>query len=229
MATDLFHLQITGAISSDENETEAIAALANILVVPLSQAQLLFSHAPVVVKENIDHDTAVSIESQLQKHGIECKRLLAAEYAAQASESPEGLSIHDKLMDASQLENVDLSGLSLVDDWTPDSSDHHEERPVEDVHTASHHAVGDLSAYHLDELGLEAVTPEFEKPTEARQPEETYNGPERRKDQRRKHDRREMFRFEEKDKTEAKEKSKPDRRQGDRRKAGPVWSKRYDI
>jgi hypothetical protein len=227
MATELFHLQITGAISSEENETEAIAALAHILVVPLSQAQLLFSHAPVVVKENIDLDTAVSIESELEKHGIGYQRLPTAELATHAGEPHEGNSIHDRLMNASQLQNADLSGLSLVDDWTPESSDHHEQQPVEDVHTASHHAVGDLSAYHLDELGLETVTPEVEKPVGAKQSGETYNGPERRKDQRRKHDRREMYRFEEKAK--AKENSKPDRRKGDRRKTEAVWSKRYDI
>lgn len=227
MATELFHLQITGTIASEENQTLAIAALAHILVVPLSQAQLFFSHAPMIVKENIDYDTAVLIESQLRKHGIECRHLSTEDLAAQAGESQEGISIHDKLMDASQLQNADLSGLSLVDDWTPESSDHHEQQPVEDVHTASHHAVGDLSAYHLDELGLETVTPEVEKPAGAQQPAETYNGPERRKDQRRKHDRREMYRFEEKAK--AKENSKPDRRKGDRRKTEAVWSKRYDI
>ena len=214
MTTELFHLQITGVISSEEQEHEAIAALANILVVPLSRAQQLFYWAPVIIKENIDNDTALLIESELQKHGIESERLPSTDDPSPA----------EKFTDIKGLESVDSSDLSLADDEeAPESTEHSTQQKIDDVHKFTHPGGADLSAYHLDELSLETITPDDEEPSEKPQaPESYYEGPERRVDQRRKHDRRDMIRFE----VEVK---KNDRRKGDRRKSDSMWTNHHDL
>lgn len=212
MTTELFHLQITGVISSEEQEHEAISALANILIVPLSKAQQLFYQAPVIIKENIDHDTALLIESELQKHGIESQRMSSTDAPSSAG----------KFMDIKELDSVDSSGLSLEEEWASESTDHTTQQAIDDVHRYSHQGGADLSAYHLDELSLETITPDAEKLSEKQQAPEPYDGPERREDQRRKHDRRDMLRFE----VEVK---KNDRRKNDRRESDSMWTKNYDI
>ena len=208
MVTKLYHLQITGVISSEEQEHEAISALANILVVPLSKAQLLFSHAPIIIKENIDRDSALQIESELQQHGIECKLLSAVDAQSPVEEK----SIHDKLMNATEIDTSNLSSLSISEDWAPESSGSSQHQPIEDVHRYSHQGGDKLSAYHLDDLNIDTKVPEVEH-HEA----EHYSGPERRVDQRRKHDRRDAIRFD--------LENKNDRRKKDRRESDVVWVK----
>lgn len=217
MTTELFHLQITGVILSEEQKENAVAALSRILVLPLSEAELLFSHAPVIIKENISHDEALPIESQLVMHGIESQRLPSTDTLP-----PQGsISTHDKLMDASTLNQDEIDGLSLTADWSAYTDDSTKHEAVDDVHSASHKAGKDLSNFHIDDLSLQEVTDEPVHET-VRQPVQTeYKGPERRKDQRRKHDRREMIRFEKPQKAK-----KTDRRSGkDRRNSETAWTK----
>jgi hypothetical protein len=216
MATQLFHLQITGVILSEEQEENAVAALARILVLPLSEAELLFSHAPVIIKENISHDEALPIESQLTMHGIESQRLPSTD----TRPPPESVGTHDKLMDASKLNYEEIDGLSLTADWSAYTDDPATHEAVDDIHSASHKA-RDLSNFNIDDLSLQEVPDEPVHESVQQPVEPEYTGPERRKDQRRQHDRREMIRFE----TPQKPK-KTDRRSGkDRRKSATAWTK----
>ena len=217
MTTQLFNLQITGVVLSEEQKENAVAALAKILVLPLSEAELLFSHAPVIIKENISHDEALPIESQLVMHGIESQRLPSTDIQP----PQESLSTHDKLMDASTLNHEEIDSLSLTADWTAYTDDPEKHESVDDVHSASHKAGNDLSQFHIDDLSLQEVTDEPVHETVQQPVQPEYTGPERRKDQRRQHDRREMIRFEAPQKAK-----KTDRRSGkDRRKSVTAWTK----
>jgi hypothetical protein len=213
MTTGLFHLQITGVVTPEEQRDAAISAFAKLLELSLEEAQQLFEQAPVTIKEYIDHDGAMSIESVLVRYGVETQRLPARD--APPSTKPD--SIGGKPTGTSVFDNIDLNSVSVSEDWTPESSGTSEHEPVEDVHRSTHKA-DNLSAFHVDELSIQEDAPEFHKADNAEPAPPAYTGPERRKDQRRKHDRRDMIRFDNKPK-------KNDRRKGDRRRSESMWDK----
>jgi hypothetical protein len=221
MTTELYDLQITGVISPEVERDAAISAFAKVLKISLSKAQQVFAHAPVTIKENIDHDSALIIESALARYRIESQRLPAWNNALSSVDATQhGNNIYENQIDPKDLGKVDLSSLSSSEGLDPEPSDPSHHEPIDDVHRFSHQAGPNLSAYHIDELSLvETIEPEAEKSTEEQEP---YSGPERREDQRRKHDRRDMLRFE----VEVK---KNDRRKKDRRKSDSMWTKNYDI
>ena len=141
MTTELFNLQITGVIEPEVERDAAISAFAKLLEIPLSEAHQLFDQAPVTIKENIDHDRALVIESALAKYRIESQRVPIWNDVFSVDLEEHGNNIYDNQIDTKDLgkkidtkgpKKPDLTSVSLSEDLAPEASDPSHHKPTDD-------------------------------------------------------------------------------------------------